>query len=216
MKPSTQFLFKDGYWIDSDDYKLSDFLENKDEIVLSLGTAAPITSIKNSSANPQWVINGTKNYFTPHNLEPEEITLIKLKSQYFGLVHHMTGETPGTREFQVKRFSVKQSDKVELKLTRENKIDVYINGNITELEHTVYKETKNKGVKTELSKIAFYIRELKTFISNWVSKGRRGEFFLTFKIFHFHVFAEKPNEVPLVTIEPDEDTLELNEASNAY
>ena len=153
-------------------------LENKDEIVLSLGTAAPITSIKNSSANPEWVINGTKHHFTLHKLEHGEITRIKLKSQYFGLVHHITGETPGTREFQVKRFSVKKNDKVELKLTRENKIDVYINGNMTELEHTVYKETKNKGVKTELSKIAFYIRELNTFISDWVFNGRRGKYFL--------------------------------------
>ena len=126
MKPSRQFLYKDGYWIDSDDYKLSDFLENKEELVLCLGTAAPPTRFENKSANPHWVINGTKHYFTPHKLEPREITPIKLKSQYFGLVHHETGELPGTREFQVKRFSVKQSDKVELKQSGKDKIEVYI------------------------------------------------------------------------------------------
>ena len=130
MKPSSQFLYKDGYWIDSDDYKLSDFLENKDELFLCLGTAV-LTNFENKIGNPEWVINGTKHHFTHHKLENGEITPIKLKSEYFGLVQYTAGEIPGTREFQVKRFVVKQSDKVELKLNREHKIEVRINGEMT-------------------------------------------------------------------------------------
>ena len=212
-------MFKDGYWIDSDDYRLSDFLENKDELFLCLGTAV-LTNFENKSANPVWVINGTKHYFTPHKLEQGEIYPIKLKSQYFGLVHHTAGEIPGTREFQVKRFLVKQNDKVELKLNREHKIEVRINGEMTEfIEHTVYKETQNKGVQRKLSNIAFYVRELNSFISSWVFRGVRSKFCLTVEIFHFHGFAADPNEVRLepdeVTAEPDGVTLD-NQASDAY
>ena len=177
VKPWRQFLYKDGYWIDSDDYKLSDFLENKDELELCLGTAAPPTRFENKSANPHWVINGTKRNFTLHLLEPRELTRIKLKSQYFGVVYHKTGKLPGTREFQVKRFSVKQSDKVELKYDGNDKTEVYINGEMKEVdEQTVYKETQNKGVKTNISKIALNIKEHSTFLSSWVFRGKESRF----------------------------------------
>ena len=179
MKPSTQFLYKDGYWIDSDDYKLSDVLENKEELVLCLGTAAPPTRFENKSANPHWVINGTKHNFTLHLLESRQLTPIKLKSQYFGLVQHETGDLPGTREFQVKRFSVKQSDKVELKHNGKDKIEVFINGEMKEVtDQTVYKETQNKGVKTSISKIVSYIKEHTAFLSSWVFRGKESRFLI--------------------------------------
>ena len=104
LDPSTQFLYKKGYLIDSDGYRLSDFLENKDELVLCLETAAP-TEFKNKTSEHVWIINGNKHYFHPHFLEPETKHQIKLKSDHFGLVYHIEGFTPGTREFQVKRFT---------------------------------------------------------------------------------------------------------------
>ena len=169
-----QLLYFSGYWLNSDDDLLRDFLKNEDEIELHLRTATEYKKeFVNKVSNDVWIINGVKHHFSRHLLKPSKRVNIKLKSQRFGLCYHQEGDDYGRRVFQVERFEINHADKVEMRNSVGNNTAVYVAGQkIDPIHVSIYDERKNKGMIHEMVKIAFFIKEFKNNISSSVFGGK--------------------------------------------
>ena len=104
-----------------------------------------------------------------------------MKSNNMGIVYLIEGTAPGSRIYQVERYEIKRKAIVELKMSDEGEILVYVAGakrTITDI--TTYEEKVNKEIEKGLSKIAFYIQEFRRTISSFLFRGG--------KIFSYHFF----------------------------